>query len=45
MREREAKMKIKESVATVRVVNGPSRADPAHFYLTHGHNGLGIMGY
>ena len=29
----------------LRVVNGPGRADPAHFYLAHGHNGLGIMGY
>ena len=29
----------------VRVVNGPGRASPAHFYLAHGHNELGIMGY
>ena len=29
----------------LRVVNGPGRAGPAHFYLAHGHNGLGIMGY
>ena len=29
----------------LRVVNWPSRASPTHFYLAHGHNGLGIMGY
>ena len=29
----------------IRVVNGPSRASPAHFYLAYGHNGLGIMDY
>ena len=26
-------------------VNGPGRAGLVHFYLAHGHNGLGIMGY
>ena len=29
----------------LRVVNGPGRASLTHFYLAHGHNGLGIMGY
>ena len=29
----------------LRVVNWPSRASPTHFYLAHGHNGLGIMDY
>ena len=29
----------------LRVVNGPSRAGLAHFYLAHGHNGLDIMDY
>ena len=28
-----------------RVVNGPGRASPAHFYLAYRHNGLGIMCY
>ena len=26
------------------LVNGPGRADPAHFYLAHGSNGLGLTG-
>ena len=29
----------------LRVVNGLGWAGPTHFYLAHGHNGLGIMGY
>ena len=30
---------------TLRVVNGPGRAGPTHFYLVHRQNGLGIMSY
>ena len=26
------------------LVNGPGPADPAHFYLAHGSNGLGLTG-
>ena len=29
----------------LRVINGLGQADSAHFYLAHGHNVLGIMGY
>ena len=29
----------------LKVVNRSNRAGPAHFYLAHGHNGLGIIGY
>ena len=34
-----------QPLVLLRVVNGPGRANPTHFYLGHGHNRLGIKVY